>query len=135
MMGLAEAPNQAFADEMARLIQALTATLDPKKCTIFAGHLFVGGAAMGGGERSPHDRRRPSRSPRRRCRSVQYVALGHVHRPQRVPGSAVPARYSGSLLQLDFGETGQREERGDRLDRAGPPGRGAGGSDHGRPPA
>jgi DNA repair protein SbcD/Mre11 len=40
---------------------------------------------------------------------VQYVALGHVHRPQRVPGCAVPARYAGSLLQLDFGETGHKK--------------------------
>jgi exonuclease SbcD len=37
---------------------------------------------------------------------VQYTALGHVHRPQRVKGSAVPARYAGSLLQLDFSEAG-----------------------------
>ena len=40
---------------------------------------------------------------------VQYVALGHVHRPQRVPGVAVPARYAGSILQLDFGEVGQQK--------------------------
>jgi exonuclease SbcD len=37
----------------------------------------------------------------------QYIALGHVHRPQEVPGAAVPARYAGSLLQLDFGEREQ----------------------------
>ena len=37
---------------------------------------------------------------------MQYVALGHVHRPQRVSGAAGPARYAGSLLQLDFGEAG-----------------------------
>ncbi|HEX2052288.1 MAG TPA: hypothetical protein VHJ78_01000, partial [Actinomycetota bacterium] len=33
-----------------------------------------------------------------------YVALGHIHRPQEVPGAAVAARYSGSPLQLDFSE-------------------------------
>jgi DNA repair exonuclease SbcCD nuclease subunit len=34
MMGLAEAPNQAYADEIARLIKALCGTLDPRKCTV-----------------------------------------------------------------------------------------------------
>jgi len=32
-----------------------------------------------------------------------------VHLPQVVRGSAAPARYAGSLLQLDFGEAGQRK--------------------------
>ena len=34
---------------------------------------------------------------------------GHVHRPQRVPGSSRPAYYSGSPLQLDFGEVDQQK--------------------------
>jgi exonuclease SbcD len=38
------------------------------------------------------------------------VALGHVHRPQEIPGAAVPARYAGSLLQLDFSERTHRKE-------------------------
>jgi exonuclease SbcD len=108
MMGLAEAPNQAFAQEMARLMEALTATLDPRNCTVFAGHLFVGGAALGGGERSLTIGQTFAVTPRA-LPQVQYVALGHVHRPQRVPASAVPARYSGSLLQLDFGEAGHEK--------------------------
>jgi exonuclease SbcD len=33
-----------------------------------------------------------------------YVALGHVHKPQKVNGQA-NVRYSGSLERLDFGET------------------------------
>jgi exonuclease SbcD len=37
----------------------------------------------------------------------QYVALGHIHAPQPVPGSPVPAQYAGSLLPLDFGEAGE----------------------------
>ena len=37
----------------------------------------------------------------------QYVALGHIHAPQPVPGTPVPAEYAGSLLPLDFGEAGE----------------------------
>jgi exonuclease SbcD len=38
--------------------------------------------------------------------SCHYVALGHLHRPQVVPGPC-PIRYPGSPLQLDFGEAGE----------------------------
>lgn len=34
---------------------------------------------------------------------AQYVALGHIHTPQAIPAAA-PTRYSGSLIQVDFGE-------------------------------
>ncbi len=40
--------------------------------------------------------------------SAQYVALGHLHKPQRV-NDAPPAEYAGSLIQLDFGEAGEQK--------------------------
>lgn len=39
----------------------------------------------------------------------QYVAMGHIHAPQPVPGARVPAEYAGSLLELDFGEAGEQK--------------------------
>ncbi len=39
--------------------------------------------------------------------ALDYVAMGHIHAPQPVPGSQVAAEYAGSLLQLDFGEAGE----------------------------
>jgi exonuclease SbcD len=104
LIGL-EAPGQKYADRMARLMQALAGNLDPTKCTMFAGHLFVAGAALGGGERSLTTGETYAVTAAA-IPQVQYAALGHVHRPQRVKGSAVPARFAGSLLQLDFSETG-----------------------------
>ncbi|VBB06600.1 nuclease sbccd subunit d [Lucifera butyrica] len=38
--------------------------------------------------------------------TAQYIALGHLHRPQAL-GGAVPGRYAGSPLQYSFAETGQ----------------------------
>jgi DNA repair protein SbcD/Mre11 len=38
--------------------------------------------------------------------SAQYFALGHLHRPQAVSGSACPARYAGSPLAYSFSESG-----------------------------
>jgi exonuclease SbcD len=43
---------------------------------------------------------------------AQYIALGHIHTPQQIPNAA-PTYYSGSLIQIDFGEAG--EEKGFNL--------------------
>lgn len=40
---------------------------------------------------------------------VQYVALGHLHKPQAIPGAKAQARYAGSILQMDFGEREQKK--------------------------
>lgn len=40
---------------------------------------------------------------------VDYVALGHIHKPQVVRG-AMPIRYSGSPMAIDFGESGQTKQ-------------------------
>ncbi|MFY4614596.1 metallophosphoesterase family protein, partial [Escherichia coli] len=37
---------------------------------------------------------------------AQYVALGHLHRPQDVKHAVMPARYSGSPLAYSFSEAG-----------------------------
>jgi exonuclease SbcD len=36
--------------------------------------------------------------------TAQYVALGHIHRPQRVEAAGPHTEYAGSPMQLDFGE-------------------------------
>jgi DNA repair protein SbcD/Mre11 len=107
MMGLEEAPHQAYAERVAELVRALCAELDPSKATVLAGHLFVSGARLGGGERELTIGQIYAINPAALPTGVQYIALGHVHRPQDVPGAATPARYAGSLLQLDFGEAEQ----------------------------
>ena len=40
---------------------------------------------------------------------VHYVALGHMHKPQAIPGTKSQARYAGSILQMDFGEREQQK--------------------------
>ena len=107
-MGLAEEEHQKYASEMTRLIERLCADLDPEKCNILAGHLFVDGSSPGGSERSLTIGQLYAVTPNA-LPDVQYVALGHVHRPQKIGGTQIPARYAGSVLQLDFGEVGQQK--------------------------
>ena len=108
LMGLPSETFQSYAEEMARLVEVLCAPLDVSACTVFAGHLFVSGSRPGEGQRGLTLGQlfaiEAAALP-----AVQYAALGHVHRPQRVPGASRPAYYSGSPLQLDFGEVAQEK--------------------------
>jgi exonuclease SbcD len=107
MMGLEEDPNKAYAEELPRLLHALCSTFEPGKIHLLMAHVFVGGSLVGGGERPLTIGDLFAIAAPALPITPQYIGLGHVHRPQEVPGAAVPARYAGSLLQLDFGEREQ----------------------------
>jgi exonuclease SbcD len=74
---------------------------------LIVAHTHIHGATVGTSERplhlSPEWEVLPSDLPA----AAQYVALGHIHRPQRIEGAPVETRFAGSPLQLDFGETGE----------------------------
>lgn len=91
-----------YAGRLGAIIETLTAGMTTDEVNILTSHLTVHGGAVGGGERTAHifpyaiaAQSFPG--------SLSYVALGHLHRLQRVPAPA-PVWYSGSPLQLDFGE-------------------------------
>jgi len=109
LLGLAEETYQAYTTEMARILGVLCQGFDASKCNVLVGHFFVSGAVTSGSERPLSIGELYAVTPQAVPVTPQYVALGHVHRPQKVPGVAVPARYAGSLLQLDFGEVGQEK--------------------------
>jgi len=107
LMGLEEDPNKVYADQLAQLLRAICADFSSGKVHVLAGHVFVAGAAVGGGERPLTIGETFAIAPQGLPITPQYIALGHVHRPQAVTAAGVPTRYSGSLLQLDFGERKQ----------------------------
>jgi exonuclease SbcD len=71
---------------------------------VLLAHAMVHGGVLGGGERQAHTIFEYSVPATAFPGSLHYAALGHLHRSQRLP-AACPAWYSGSPLQLDFGET------------------------------
>ena len=80
--------------------------------TVLAAHFLVTGARVGGhgvarGERELHMGEAYTVDAAAVPASLSYVAMGHIHAPQPVPGATVPGEYAGSLLQLDFGEAGE----------------------------
>ena len=102
---------QSYVEGMGNLLAAIAGGFTPGAASVILGHFFTDGALVtpGGGERELTIGMAYAVPPSRLPGTVSYVALGHVHLPQAVKGSPVPARYAGSLLQLDFGEAGQRK--------------------------
>lgn len=71
---------------------------------VLVGHLMIERALAGGGERELTMGISYAVSPASVPADLDYVALGHVHRPQTLPGVAAPGRYCGSPMALDFSE-------------------------------
>ncbi|MEV6338722.1 exonuclease SbcCD subunit D [Nocardia vinacea] len=98
----------SFAQQM-RHVQAdvhrrLATGRGPGDILVYAAHLFVEGATPSHSERpisvGPDFAIAAAGLP-----PVDYGALGHIHKPQTIDSVGFPARYAGSPLQLDFGET------------------------------
>lgn len=71
---------------------------------VLVGHLMVERALPGGGEREMTMGITYTVSTAALPSDLDYIALGHVHRPQSLPGLAAPGRYAGSPMALDFSE-------------------------------
>jgi exonuclease SbcD len=98
---------QAYADNMGRLLDEMAIGFRGDAVNVLLAHLYADGALFGGGEREATIGKDYAVSPGRLPANASYVALGHIHRPQKVRGARAQARYAGSLIQLDFGETNQ----------------------------
>jgi exonuclease SbcD len=108
---------RGYAERVARICaaynDALTAATGPGEVPLLAAHFLVNGVKVDRagprGERELHMGDAYAATPQAIPAGPQYVALGHIHAPQRVPGAPVPAEYAGSLLPLDFGEAGEQK--------------------------
>ncbi|MDJ0925959.1 MAG: exonuclease SbcCD subunit D [Acidimicrobiia bacterium] len=107
-----------YADRLRAISEAYAAhagALAGKDAVQFlVAHFLVGGAKVHGhgaprGERALHMGEAYATTSEAIPPGPQYVALGHIHAPQPVPGAKVPAEYAGSLLELDFGEAGEEK--------------------------
>lgn len=97
---------EAYAGRIEQILAALARGMPPRSVQVVLAHLLVDGARVGTGERELHLGQIYGVNPQQLPATVQYVGLGHLHRPQEV---LAPAKtlYAGSLLELDFGETEQ----------------------------
>ena len=107
----------AYAERVRRITETYAAAVAARAgghdVGVLVGHWMVGGVKVRTGaprgERELHMGEAYSATGASVPTGLDYVALGHIHAPQPVPGAQVPAEYAGSLLQLDFGEAGEEK--------------------------
>lgn len=105
MSGNAAEHAGTYADRCRLLIDGLCAGFGADTVNIVASHAMVRGGRLGGGERDAQTIEDYYLDPTAFPATAHYVALGHLHRTQELPGAA-PIWYSGSPIQVDFGEGG-----------------------------
>lgn len=96
-----------YAGRMQRILEALCESMTASTVNVVLSHMMVHGASEAGSERQAHIfgyAVPPAAFPS----TLSYVALGHLHRQQKIPHAA-PIWYAGSPLQLDFGEVEDRK--------------------------
>jgi len=100
-------PNDqsAYAAKMRQIFGRLLTSVPAEVPAVLAAHLFVLGGSTSDSERPIEVGGAYALAPED-FPPVAYVALGHLHRPQRLPAPATGA-YSGSPLALSFSEAGQ----------------------------
>ena len=76
---------------------------------ILMGHLFVHGGRETDSERNIQIGGATAIHTSDFPDGVNYIALGHLHRPQTIKGTDYPIRYSGSPIPLRFNETDYRK--------------------------
>lgn len=88
------------------LAEKITEQFQPEQRNVLVSHCFVDGAieseserplSIGGSDRVSHEH----------FLSFDYVALGHLHQPQKKGEEYI--RYSGSLMKYSFGEQNQKK--------------------------
>jgi DNA repair protein SbcD/Mre11 len=99
---------EEYSRRLEQVLQRLTAGFTPKAVNLVVGHLLISGARVGTGERPLHLGEVYGVNAQQLPANAQYIALGHLHRPQEL---VAPSRtfYSGSILELDFGEQEQEK--------------------------
>lgn len=99
--------RQRYADGLRQIIAALATRFRQDAVNLLVAHTHLEGVLIGGSERTVHLGESWAATAEAIPSTAHYVALGHIHRPQRVEAAPAPTHYAGSPLQLDFGEAGQ----------------------------
>jgi exonuclease SbcD len=97
---------ETYSERLEQILAALVKDLEPSTVNLAIGHLLVAGSLFGTGERKLHLGDIYGLNPQQLPSSLQYIGLGHLHRPQEVMAPS-KTLYSGSLVELDFGEREQ----------------------------
>jgi exonuclease SbcD len=99
-----------YQEVIGKFISNLTHEFDSDGVNLLMLHGTMENARLSASEYRFHSTKDYTLDPGLLPLSASYTALGHMHMPQRIENHpAARGRYSGSIIQLDFGEQGDRK--------------------------
>jgi exonuclease SbcD len=95
--------QQAYSDKIGELLRNLSSNYRENTVNLIVGHLYLRDGRTSDSERQLGGALAvdPSQLPD----NAHYIALGHLHRPQRIKSAPSPTYYSGSPIAYSFSET------------------------------
>ncbi|MCA0989901.1 exonuclease SbcCD subunit D [Pseudalkalibacillus hwajinpoensis] len=102
-----DALQLAYDDRVKKLFSDLSEAGDEDAVHIAMSHIYVAGSRESDSERPIQVGGAYTVSANSLPEKAQYVALGHLHRPQTITKGSALARYSGSPLAYSFSEANQ----------------------------
>jgi DNA repair protein SbcD/Mre11 len=108
LAGEESSAHSKYARMFELAVKDLCGPFRPDAVNLLMAHTHLEGASFGESERRVHIGEDWAGSPGALPATASYIALGHIHKPQKIDGP-LPAYYAGSLLQMDFGEAGEEK--------------------------
>ncbi|SHK20457.1 metallophosphoesterase family protein [Thermocrinis minervae] len=102
---LSEDSHRTYAEVVQEYIRALANEVEKYPNRVLLAHLHVEGVTIGNSERKGSLAEFYAIRQESIPSTFDYVALGHIHKHQRLLRAPTKAYYSGNLYQLDFSET------------------------------
>lgn len=101
--------QEAYNSRLERLFREHAQHFSRETVNILMTHIFTAGGKESESERPIQVGGAYTVYPSSFPGEAQYVALGHLHRPQTLEAAPSPARYAGSPLAYSFSESGQQK--------------------------
>lgn len=108
LIGEEASARAKYARMFEQAVQNLCGAFRPDAVNLLVAHTHIEGAVFGESERRVHLGEDWAARPQSLPSTASYIALGHIHMPQKIEGPW-PAWYAGSPLQMDFGEAGEEK--------------------------
>ncbi len=104
--GEQEVMQKAYSQKVGEVLDLLSQKFRDDTVNIVVSHLFMLGGKESDSERTLQVGGALTVRAEKLPKNAHYIALGHLHRPQKVSGCKSPTYYSGSPLAYSFGESG-----------------------------
>lgn len=96
--------QKAYSEKIGSVFSSLSRHFRNDTVNLIVTHIFLLGGKESDSERTLQVGGALTVDPTKLPENAHYAALGHLHRPQEIKGSACPAFYSGSPLAYSFSE-------------------------------